>query len=289
MSGTRIQREEVPTATWRSRSTTGALVGTVAAISLLMILMPTATAASAGSVASTIKVTAPYPGAAGYASTSLSQSGCGGAKVVKHPSFSAATGKGVLALSSHSALCSPVFGDYGSAGASLEITVPIHLPSGTHRIVANWNIAASLRTTLGSYGCTLNTTGFYSSCYAYADATLSAYPYLVDDTNGTYYFPTTYWQGLSADSYVSAFCYSGTCGVNFTGNDAMNVLSMLSWSIHASGLVSTHQYSLLFYLSGSVECYDSDYSATMTGGALTAAISLAGPSHGATLTSVVIH
>jgi hypothetical protein len=252
-------------------------------IVLVLLFLPIAQATSAGTNGTAIR--APFTGATGYGSTSVSASGCGSGRIVDHPSFDATKGGVGFAARAHATPCSPSFGDSGSASASETVLVPFSIVTGTTSIHAKWTVDAAMGSHVGAASCALSN-ATYSYCYASAYAELSAYAYVIDLTTGTYLFSHSYWAGALAESTFDASCYFGNCSSSFTGSQQVNVASNVIWSFRGLGLNPADSYELEVSWYATVSVYDYTYLATITGGSGSGWVAMAGPGFGATLDSI---
>jgi hypothetical protein len=251
----------------------------------LLVLSPIAQGASAGP--STVIIKAPYVGVLTYPSTSTSSSGCGAGKVVRAPFFTPSTGKSGFSIKAHADACAGLYGDSGGSSAALTLSVPIPAHSGTNVIHAKWTIQASVGARISVASCQLyNTT--YSSCSVGAYSSLSAYAYLIDVTNDSYWFPTTTWAGVYASTSLYDACYGGNCSFSMTGNQHFSVNSAFVWTFHANGLNPSHVYQLQISWYSDASAYDYVYDGALSGASESASVNMAGPSFGAVLNWVSI-
>jgi hypothetical protein len=278
-SETKPWTTERPPARWRVLGGTCGLLG----IALVLLFLPIAQAASAGSSGTSIR--APFTGATGYSSTTVSASGCGAARIVDQPFFDASTGGVGFAARAHATPCSPTFGDFGSASASETVLVPFSVVAGTISIHAKWTVDAALGAHVGAATCALANSS-YSYCYASAVSELSAYAYVYDITSGTYLFSHDYWAGALAESSFYASCYVGNCSSSFSGSQHVSVASNAIWSFRSLGLNPSDSYELEVSWYATVSMYDYTYLATLSGGGGSAWATMAGPGFGATLDAI---
>jgi hypothetical protein len=258
-----------------------ALVGVTA----LLFLAPAAQAASAG--ASTITLRAPYAGVTTYTSTSTSSSGCGVAKIPHGPNFSGTTGKGGFSASARATSCDPLLGDSGASSVEMTVLVPVPVYSGHDVIHASWTVGARVSSLIGGANCNLSNST-YSYCYVDASASFGGYAYLVDLTNGSYWFGPTNWAGTFAESTLYNYCYLGNCSLEYTGNTHVVVNTPVTWSFSARGLNPNDSFALEFIFYGYVSVYDVVYQGTLSGASESASIAMAGNGLGATLNSITI-
>jgi len=264
-----------------------ALAATLTGIAIagIFLLLPVAQAATASPP--TILLKAPYSGVTVSPSTSTSTSGCASGKVIRAPSFSAATGSTRFSVKASASSCPGPFGDSGAASAGLTLLVPIPVYSGNDVIHAKMTVDASLAARIGGANCLLFNLSF-SYCYSSASAYLYGYAYLIDETSGFYYSSTSYWPGVDAYSSLYVSCYVGNCSVNLTAPMHITVSAPVSWTFDAAGLNAAHLFVLEVDLYSSVSAYDYAYDASFTGASEFANVLMSGPGLGATLNSITI-
>jgi hypothetical protein len=253
-----------------------------------MVLAPAGSA-----VAPHATIAAPYTGSV-VNSNSWSVSACAKAKITSPAAFSLTSGVGTFAGMTSAKTCKNSFGgnQYSSAGVFGGSTVAIKVTtatSGAKTVVANWTITATGAQNMTSTTCVMSKTATYSYCDQYAAVYVSAYAYLVDLKNGSYFYTTTYFFE-NTTSYVDAYCYQGTCYSYSSGSSpgsfsgAMNVLFSFSGTLN-----SKHTYALYTYFSASAGVTFGTANAHFSGGAHgTASIDMATGGNGAVLNSVTV-
>ncbi|HEV2317255.1 MAG TPA: hypothetical protein VGV89_06745 [Thermoplasmata archaeon] len=161
----------------RKRFWTG--LGTVSLVGTAVLVLTLASAASGAVGPPTVTKVAPYKGAfTAYQSTQASQ--CAKASYSKPVGFSFATGKGSFGAGTASAhICGKSFagvGQYFEAGLSPQLTVAVSLalPTGSHHVKANWNLAWNVTGKNSFTSCPAakpfaNYYSYVSSTFAYWD------------------------------------------------------------------------------------------------------------------------
>lgn len=288
----------------------GVTAVSAAAVALIMIVSPLATAAVTPAV---------FKGAVSDPSYNVNWQGCGVAKS-SEPKWSKTTGILHWLGSSTSTTCKKVLDGVGSSssadsGFSENLGIPLKISSTatglnvTWSMVAGWTEKAANYTAKGcpsykynysyNYGWSwVNTTYTDSDCSIDASVNLYGSVYLVDETTGSYYYPSNYWNGLyrSFDEYNDS--YSGTTTYsnssywqdNYSysdsygyrsgsiGSGAFTPANSPVWWIN--GTFSGHDTYVLFpYLDGSVstDCYGSGKASSI------ASLDLSSGTNGATL------
>lgn len=192
--------------------------GTVTlAVGALMILAPSAAAASARTI------TAPYSGTpGGYMDTYFS--GCGGStSETAAPFLNMTTGHATFAFSDRQVSCGKFVNNTDTQTAVWADVSPISLATGLQSIESNWKatFAVKLVATPGS-----------KSQFAYAYFSVAAFGYITDNTNGSYHYESG--STLLSDSITSG-TFSKTYK-NFYSHDWWN-----------DTFVSSHTYTLEAY------------------------------------------
>jgi hypothetical protein len=268
--------------------------GLLASVTLLLVLAPAGMGMAVHSLG-TKTIVAPYKGATSL-SNSWSVNGCGKAKVVSMAMFNLKTGSGGFSDSASGKTCGKTFGGvggYGSGYAGGTISMAIKLPgktagiSGATSVVATWALMDSGVTSLSPGKCSFSAGASFQLCETYADAYVYAYPYIVDQTNNTYSYPSTYWSGMYNDSYNETYCYSGTCyNYSYGASGSFSNSVTHAWFFNVSGMTSAHTYVLLMSLYGGASAGVYLYNAKMTAAAGSASLNFATLGNGATLTSI---
>jgi len=259
--------------------------GGAMAVALIMALSPAAAAAGH-------TYHAPYAGAVSQTYSSTSQSGCATGALTAPVNWSSTTGVLTMAAKASAKSCgvqlAGVGGNsYGSAYGQAEVAIPIKAAtSALHTITVNWKLHAVASTTFVPGTCTISTTTtFFQYCETGAGVSVYGFAYLVDLTNGTYFYPSNYWSFYN-ESYNETYCYSGTC-YNSSGSFGYGSLGNVSWFINGT-LNKLDSYAIVTYMEGSAYAFAEAYTATLTGGSGSASISMAGGPNKATLSSIVV-
>ena len=237
------------------RAATGAAGLGAGAVALMMVMMPIANAGIAHPNG--------FAGSVWYAYGSQYFNGCAGAKA-KHISWSLVTGAAHWLGNSHAATCTAVHGGsatYSSASAygSANIQVPLHLKSTNTGADVSWTMNVASSDSAGTIGSTLcpvvtysysyyynnswfvynystgtysyvstwyNYTDIYADCSAMANVYVYNYAYVVDQTTGTYFYPTSY----PTNSYMSNSSGSFQYNVSYWENFSNPILTGYSGS-----------------------------------------------------------
>jgi len=255
------------------------------AVALIMALSPAAAAAGH-------TYHAPYTGTVSQTSSYTSVSGCATGALTSPVNWSASTGTFTMAAKSSGKGCGTQLAgvggnSYGSAEGGLEVAIPIKAAtSAAHSISVNWKIHASVSESMTPGTCvTSNTTTFFQYCEVFADVSIYGFAYLVDTTNGTYFYPTNYWDYYN-ESYNETYCYSGTCYLS-AGSFAYGALGNVSWFINGT-LNKLDSYAIVTYMYVYASSGAEAYTATLSGGSASASVVLAGGPNKATLSSIVV-
>jgi hypothetical protein len=249
----------------------------------------------------TFTYTAPYARSLVVTSNFYDVAGCGKLQV-GHIHLSAKTGIGTWTGKASGGTCTRTIvglteSSIAYASSDAELAVPVKSLYGhatpTH-VAVTWTISAvgSARMTLGG-SCrppTVNPTSGYgaSFCFLEASASIFAFAYLVDLTNGSYFYPSNYLNAFQEFNYSSndTYCYSFTCysynysysyGAPFAGS------TTFTWSINGT-LDHSDRYVVLTYVSTQIVAEVQGYPNSTA----TSSLDMRSPGHGATLNSIVI-
>lgn len=273
--------------TTRRRSTAGGYLATGFVLAAtLMALAPLASA----------QVTIGHgPGRSTWQPTwSSTSNGCATAKASR-PQFDIATGVGKWSATVSAKTCSrndggPTVLSTANAQDAIAVDLAIPLSSGTGGVNVTWalniswgviasvpkpNLCPVTTTVNDAYYAWLgswdNQTVSQSYCALSLSASLSGYAQLVDQTNGTTYWPTNGWNGFDlgyshsnqtyysisnysnssdwVDNGTSYYTYGGSYGL--TGSGLLSAAGSPTWFFNGS-FVATHHYTLEVYISGNV-------------------------------------
>jgi len=258
--------------------------GGALAVALIMALSPAAAAAGH-------TYHAPYAGAVSSTNSYTDQSGCATGALTSPVNWSSTTGILTLAAKASAKNCpaqlAGVGGNsYGSGSGGVDVAIPIKVAtSAAHSISVNWKIHATSSSSYTPGTCTLATTTSFQYCESGADVSVYGFTYLVDLTNGTYFYPTNYWDYYN-ESFNETYCYSGTC-YNYTYAFAYGSLGNVSWFINGT-LNKLDSYAIVTYLDAYASAFAESYTATLTGASGSASFSMAGGPNKATLSSIVV-
>jgi hypothetical protein len=271
-------------------------LGSFGLVALMALILPVSAAVTPMTVVQTIKITAPYTGSTASVSSSSSTSGCGTSTIVTPAFFHWRTGLGGLsgAASSHSCASSP--SGYSSTYQSIYATVPLVVLAGMNHITATWSIKVDGGNSLHIGACTMpsgNSTGnnSFSECFASASASVYAFAYVYDGTNGSYFLTAgnTSWTGVTSSTSYYQYCFSGNCTTYSAGAPGtVSFHGPATWHFRAPGLVTTHSYYLVFAMYGSEYVDEGTYGATMGHTFGSAFLNMGTFGDGAKLNSIVI-
>jgi len=272
------------TGTWGRRIVGITSSGGAMAVALIMALSPAAAAAGH-------TYHAPYAGAVSQTNTYTSVSGCATGALTAPVNWSSTTGVFTMTAKTSAKGCGTQLAgvggnSYGAAQGGVEVAVPIKAAtSAAHSLSVNWKFHGSATMTMTPGTCTLATTTSFQDCYVSGYIDIYAGAYLVDLTNGSYFYPTNYWYFYN-DSYNETYCYSGSC-YNASGSFGFGTLGNVSFFINGT-LNKLDSYAVVTYVYAYASSSVSAYVATLSGGSATASVVLAGGSNKAALSSIVI-
>jgi hypothetical protein len=264
-------------------------------IAITMMLSPVAAAHTP------VTYTAPYLHAVTSNSLYSSVSGC--AKLAQTKlHFSTLTGMGTWAGKATAKTCPHHLGPIGGYGSSFAeaqtlVGVPIHSFHGAATpttVAVTWTMtfsAAVAATHTGSCpAVVLSSTGYgYSYCAAEAFTEMFGYSYLIDLTNGSYFYSSNYPTliDLYNYSYNDTYCYSFTCySYNYTASSASSSMSgstSATWWINGT-LNHADKYAVETYVYAYVDSYASGFPA----GSASSVLDLASSGNGEALSSIVV-
>jgi hypothetical protein len=263
-------------------------------IAVTMMLSPVAAAHAP------VTYTAPYLKSVMTNSIYSGVSGCAKLSQTKLH-MSTVTGMGTWAGKATAHTCKHLgpIGGYGSAYSEAEtlLGVPIHSFFGAATpttVAVTWTVtyaaSASAAHTGSCPAVVLSSTGYgYSYCSASAYAEVFGYSYLIDLTNGSYFYPSNYPSILYLYNYTynDTYCYSFTCysyNYSYSSGSASTSGSMpATWWINGT-LNHADKYAVETYLFMYVNSYAQGFpSATAA-----AALDLASSGNGFSLTSIVV-
>jgi hypothetical protein len=260
----------------------GVASGLAVAVLILLVTPNTLGAASAQAIV----LSAPYKGTSTGYSNGWSVTGCGKAMISAPPFFDPHTGAAGFADRAVAPTCksNPV-NPSASAGSGFLTLVPVHISGTSVSIVAVTTMVASVRANVGSGTCA--GTGNYS-CYQSSYAELFGEVYLLDQTSGLYWYPSTFWYGAFVSAYNDTFCYLGTCSYFSSPSASAPVSTTFVWQVAATSLNPADHFQLVVYFWGEVEAYQSVFGATLTGGLASASVNMATMGNGFDLDSITI-
>jgi hypothetical protein len=182
--------------------------------------------AAAGAVTPTLL----FPGATWAPYASKSMGGCANAQMIA-PHWTALNGAGRMRVQAAANTCpayrgGPMQSSYAYASNEISVNAPVVMFTGVGGVNVTWNMnfAAVAGGVLFNSTCptpTLNIYGYgFQYCQIYWSASVGMYAYLVDNTNGSYFYPSNYWGGYYNynDSYNYTYCYSFTCYGPYSGS-----------------------------------------------------------------------
>lgn len=228
-------------------------VGGGLAVVLLVVLSQSAS----GSPLHTANLGAPFKGAAS-AYTSVYQSGCGGIKFLKAPSFNLTSGAGGSSASGTARMCkSALFGigtsSSNSAYGQLTVGVAFHPPAGAKHVEANvsatW-IASARSTDGGRPGCNQGNKYddlYYSESWGHTKTPVGNY---YQYTNYTYQDRNAYTSGVVTSVTYNNGTSHGTGTAPFPHPLNFNNTSSFDWS---------HSWGGNAYCQAGASVYSSSY------------------------------
>jgi hypothetical protein len=183
----------------------------------------------------------------------------------------------------------PNVANRGIATSEVSIVMPIKLTHTHVALTANWTITATGSEKLTAGKCVASTASV-ANCYQFAQAYLFGQAYLVDSLNGTLFFASNNWIGMSNFSQNDSFCTSGNCTASVVGGTggSFSATTMFTWFVNATGLVTSHTYFLEVDLFGGTQTEIDAYNTHVTGGLATASLNFATLGNGAKLNSITI-
>lgn len=281
------QKARGPNSTpWRRLAAAGS-TGGLAGVALLMVLA----AASQGAVGPGVVLTKPYKGFVS-AGNSVYHLGCGPATVAKAATFSKTSGMGVFSMHTTAPKCAFTQGNGGYSYNQLTVYVPIALSAGNHNVTINWTIAVAGTETFTLGKCVLVSTASYSSCYQEGMAYLDVYTFVVD-SNGTSYYPITYWPGFFNETYNDTYCYSGKCyyysyGGASGSTGSFSGTTTFAWIIPLVKVPAGHHFYAVSELYGGAASEAQPYNAAIGGSFGSASVNFATLGNGGTLNSITV-
>ena len=252
------------------------------------------------SVAAGATMVPPYKGSVSANYNSQSTGGCSAVgKIVAKAAWSPVTGIGHFADAASAKSCAKSLAGIGSgsngyASGEFEIAIPVHIATtGAHSVAPTWmfTIADSQKMSVGGVcpAVKISATGYGSSyCDASSEAYVSGYAYLVDTTNGTYFYSTSYWSGFFnySSQYNDTYCYNFNCSYYNSSYGAPSTFSgstSHTWWFNGT-MVKSHKYVLITYVYGGASAYLYGYPKSSA----SAMVNLATLGNGAKLSSISV-
>lgn len=302
MRGTRVT---APALGYRGpRALTAASTGGAVLVGLIMTMAPIAAAHAS------VVVTAPYKKSSQVDSNAQSSYGCGKGQMTKIAHWTAKTGTGAMAERDAAKSCSGLFASFGGAGYSsglFEIGVLLSVGRGVTSVSAQWTIASIAKEAINFSGTCPSVSVFtstyyaYSDCSVYADVSQYGYMWVQDLTNGSNFYPSTYWSGnlnystISSDETCS-YSYSVKCtytNSSFGGTSGgWSGSTVVTWYMNGT-YNSADSYALFGYIAtyASATVSNASYPAQPGGsfaGKAASTLDMATLGNGATLNSIRI-
>ena len=282
--------------------------------------MVTTTAGAAGIHPSTT-LSAPYAGTVSSPSSYLSASGCSLAKTLSPERWSGSAGVYSVSLISKSVTCAKSLGGVGVYSSSylqggIQLAIPFRVASnGNHTIQSSWTFTLATKESITQGGCPGPSVAYpppknayvSSSCSSNAQWQLSAYSYIVDLNNLSWYFYNgsslyaanySYWYNDTyCYNYGTPACSNSSAGHNFSyssgyqeaGKLASSGASSIAMWDNSTKMLRGHHYVLIFsiyaYLGSSIDAYNvkGHWAASSV-----ASVNMASLGNGARLSSVMI-
>lgn len=254
-------------------------------------------------------MTAPYHKTAVGKSNYQDSSGCAKGKLVKPAGWRALTGIGKVAVKANAKACTGLlaaagWSSYGDAFGEFAPIIPLAMSPGVTSVSPSWTMTSkgveSFTTSGNCPSVTTFTSYGYASqyCYASSSASLFAYAYVWDMTNGSYFFPSNYWPGHYNSTYMynDTYCYSYTCyyyNYSYGGNGGWSGSETVTLWINSTWYTSAHSYALLLYVYASAyaDIYGYGYPVNnggYPGASLAASVNMASGPNYATLSSITL-
>ena len=276
------------TGRWGAMSASGGVVG----VTLLLLLSPLA--AGAGHT-----YRPPYTTMYSSTSTYQGQQGCGTESMTTAPTWNSSSGVFTIAGKTSSKNCGASLAGVGGSSegyfdGEVELAMPVKVTASTHNVTITWKVSAAVTSSYSApKSCTGPSTDLYFYCDVSSDIFIESYPYLIDTTNGTYFYPSTYWDWYN-ESYneTEFYNFSGTpTWYNYSGSYAYGGPGTAVWYINSTyALNPRDSYVVLidFYVDVSSDTYAYGYPTgpTLVGGSASASVNMASGANKATLTSI---
>ena len=275
---------------WGTMGATGGVVG----VTLLLLLSPLA--AGAGH-----SYRPPYTSM--YSSTSVyqGQQGCGTESITTLPTWNSTSGVFTIAGKATSKNCGASLAGVGGSSegyfdGEVDLALPVRASATTHNVTITWKLNAAVTSSYSPpKSCTGPASDLFYYCEVVSDYSIDAYPYLIDTTNSTYFYPTSYWDWYNETYNETEYDnFSGTpTWYNGSGTYAFGGPGTAVWYINSTyALNPRDSYVVLieFYVDVTAETYAYGYptGATLVGGSASASLNMASGANKATLTSVTL-
>ncbi|MFI5417636.1 MAG: hypothetical protein ACHQ2Y_01880 [Candidatus Lutacidiplasmatales archaeon] len=273
----------------RSRWGAGAMAASgVFVVVAVMAMAP----ASFGAATHAITIKAPYKKATLGTWNTNGQVACGTDKNVVLTKFSKLTGKGGFSELSKAPTCKGLpanTANRGMATGEFAIVFPLSSIGGLRTIFSNWTFNVAGTDSYHAGKCATNVLASYAFCQAFGESYVSASGYLIDQTNGSYFFPNNPWPGVFNDTYNETVCSYANCTYYQTPTASNSFSSSTTWSFNFTQTMNaSDQYTLEFDISGGTWAEADAYNGVLTGASASASLNFDTLGNGATLNYVVI-
>lgn len=259
-------------------------VATMAALAVVVLFM--VPSAGASPMAQAVVLSAPYHGTTTAYTNSWTASGCGSAAIVTRPFFHPSTGLAGFSDRAKGPACSKnPLGAGADASSAFFTLFPLTFSKHSATITMVLSIQAELVAQDSAVNCV--PTALNASCYSDAYAGVSGDAYLVDQTTGAYWFPTSFWSGAFVDAYNYTTCYLGSCSSFGAPSASMHVSTTVALIIPASGLHLSDSFVLYVFFSGTTTAGVGVDAASLTG-STSAVLNVANHGNGIDIASITI-
>ena len=235
------------------RTAFGLGTASVAALAVLVLLLPTALAGAAPNVTTR----PPFKNATVVLSNPQSHTGGGTVKLVNSAFFNKTTGVGGFSDNASSTWRSTSMNNSARATGQIVVTLPIKVSTtGTHTISVVWITIATGSVNLTAGLCKGNRTVAVSTCTRSATAFVNGFVFLVDKTAGTSTPNTNVWPGNATSVSNVTTCAFLKCTSNHTAQTSSALhtgKAFWSWDWSGVSLNSSHSYQIKMTLFGGSE------------------------------------
>ena len=276
------------TGRWGAMGATGGVMG----VTLLLMLSPLA--AGAGHT-----YRPPYTSMVSSTSTYQGQQGCGTESITTLPTWNSTSGVFTIAGKTSSKNCGASLAGVGGSSegyfeGEIDLAMPVKVTASTHNVTVTWKVNAAVTSSYSPpKSCTGPSTDLYFYCDVASDYFIDGEAYLVDTTNGTYFYPTSYWEWYNESYNETEYDnFSGTpTWYNYSGAYSYGAPGSAIWYINSSYALNprdSYVVVMYFYVDCDADTYAYGYPTgpTLVGGSASTSINMASGPNKATLTSI---